>query len=321
MGKLVWALPLLVAGVSIFSAAATALSLMENVSGSMKAAWRLQVASYVMIILQAYDWVTQRDACYRMWSQEWRLIVISGIQYGLFFTLFAISLQLTSMAHCLVLSSCCPIAFICYEASNGKPVYKWEAFGVALSLFGALLVVLDINSGDSQATWYGDLLALLAMVACSSYMINAQIILKEREAPLFAYFAPVNVIASLTAYLFACSLGEDDMFFEWTSPENLIPVLFVSLGPGIVVELLLNYLAIQISILLISVFLNLEPFIGSFLGWLFGFQASPSILLWLGGFISIAGNTVVTLYGGDAKEAKKLSSDSKEDFELTKPFL
>jgi drug/metabolite transporter (DMT)-like permease len=121
--------------------------------------------------------------------------------------------------------------------------------------------------------------------------------------------------------LFACFLGEADLFFEWTSPVNLIPVLFVSLGPGIVVELLLNYLSIHVSVLLISVFLNLEPFMGGFLGWLFGFQASPSILLWLGGFISIAGNSIVTLYGGDAKEAKKLSLDGKEDFELTKPFI
>jgi drug/metabolite transporter (DMT)-like permease len=316
MGKLVWALPLLVACVSIFSAAATALKLMGDVSGSTKAAWRLQVASYVMIIIQAYDWATQRDACLRMWREEWRLVVISGVQYGLFFTLFAISLQLTSMAHCLVLSSCCPIAFLCYAIKEGKPVYKLEAFGVALSLVGAVLVVLDINSGDSQATWYGDFLALAAMVATAGYMINAQTILKDRGAPMFAYFAPVNVIASFTAYLFTCFLGEDDMIFDWTSPENLAPVLFVSLGPGIVVELMLNYLAIQISILLISVFLNLEPFFGGFFGWLFGFQANPSILLWVGGLVSIAGNSIVTLYGGDAQEPAKVNYE--EDFDLAR---
>jgi drug/metabolite transporter (DMT)-like permease len=317
MNKLVWALPLLFFSVCVASSAASAFQLIDGVSGSMKAAWRLQIAAYAMLVVQSYDWMTQRDACCRMWRQELSQVVISGLIFGAFFSMFAISLQLTSMAHCLVLLNCCPIALILHSLAKKKPVYKWEAIGVAVSLVGMLLVVLDIDTQHTQATWFGDLLALAAMVVCVAYVIHMQFLLRERKVPQFAFFCPVNVIASLTAYLFACCAGEGDLYFAWSSPEYLLPVLYVGLAPGVVGQLLINFLSVHVSVLLIGVFMNLEPFFGGFLGWAFDLQTNPSLLLWLGGFITIAGNTIVTLYGNDAEEAKRPHTDHAES-ELTR---
>jgi drug/metabolite transporter (DMT)-like permease len=244
MNKLLWALPLLTLSILSVSAGASVFYLLHGVSSSMKAAWRLEIAAYALLIVQGYDWVTQRDACCRMWHQEWRLIALSGVLFGSLYVLFAVSLQLTTLAHCLVLIDCTPIALILYSLALNKPLYKWEVIGVAVSLVGMLLVVLDIDNGDNPASWQGDLLAFLGMLVTAAYLITSQELLRERRCPLFAFFAPVNVIGSLTAYLLACCVGEGKDYFGWTSADNLAPALFMGLVAGGLGLTLISFLEI-----------------------------------------------------------------------------
>lgn len=316
MNKLLWTIPLLIVAATAVSSAAAAFVLVVGVSGSMKAAWRLQVCSYAMLIFQIYDWVYRRDDCLKMWRQSWKYIVCCGVLLGTHFCLFAESLEMTSIAHCLIFITSTPIALIMYALALGNPIYKWEVFGVGISCCGLFLVILDISVGSVDATWYGDLTALVAMGIITKYLFLAQTMLKERNSPLFAYFAPVNVIASLTAYFFAIFEGEGELYFSWTEPIYILPSLYLGLVPGVLGHLIINYLLSYISIILISVFVNLEPFIGGLIGWCFNLQATPSFVLWLGGSISIAGNMIVTVYGRDASEP----STHIEDTELTKPF-
>jgi drug/metabolite transporter (DMT)-like permease len=321
MNKLLWALPLLILSVLCISAGASAFNLLEGVSGAMKAAWRLEIAAYVLLIVQVYDWVTQRDACCRMWHQEWKLVITCGVLSGSFFVLFANSLQLTTMAHCLVLLDCTPVALLLYSLAIGKPLYKWEAVGVVVSLVGMLLVVLDISSGDGQASWQGDFMAFMAMLITAAYMVISKELLAVRKCPVFAFFAPGNVIGSLTAYLIAWCLGEGGDYFGWTSSDNIAPALFMGLVAGVLGMSLISYLQVYISVLLITIFINLEPLIGSFIGWTLGLQGNPSLQLCLGGLITIAGNTAVALYGSDShEEAMALQQADKEESELTRSF-
>lgn len=321
MNHLIWAIPLLVVAALAVSSAATAFELVIGVSGALKAAWRLQVCSYALLILQTYDWIYRRDECRRMWEEGWRYILGCGALLGLHFVLFAASLEETSIAHSLILVSTSPIALILYSLATGKPTYKWEVVGVGIGFCGLVLVVLDIEAGNSDASWYGDMLALLSMTAITAYLLHAQIMLKERNSPLFAYFAPVNVVASFTAYVFAFFEGESGEYFSWINPIYFLPVLYLGLVPGILGHLVINYLLSYVSIILITVFVNLEPFIGSLIGWSFGLQATPTFLLWLGGVICIGGNMVVTVLGRDVSESKKSEGTLQGVFaELTKPF-
>jgi drug/metabolite transporter (DMT)-like permease len=331
MKKLVWAVPLLVMALVAISSAATAFQFLKGVSGSLKAAWRLQVCAYVMLTLQTFDWVKRFNDCCRMWHQGWKHMLCGGVLVGLHYTLFAMSLQLTSMAHCLVFLCCDPIVLVLYQLVTSQPLYKWEVLGMTLSMSGIFLVILDIdwtscqeNCQDevTQATWYGDLLALLSMLTYALYMIISQTMLKERRSPLFAFFAPVNVVASLTAFFFASLQGEGDLYFSWAEPSWIWPVLYLGVVPGIIGQLSLTFLFGQVSLILVAICINLEPLIGSLMGWTFGFQGEPSIFLWVGGLVSITGNAVVVIYGNDAKEANKTPDVSlhEQASELVKPL-
>mmetsp|Transcript_2007 Transcript_2007/g.4521 ORF Transcript_2007/g.4521 Transcript_2007/m.4521 type:complete len:323 (+) Transcript_2007:3789-4757(+) len=321
MNVLLWAMPLLLIATIAVSSAGAAFALVFGVSGALKAAWRLQVCSYALLIIQLYDWYYRRDECCRMWHQGWKYILISGALLGAHFVFFAASIDNTSIAHSLIIVTSSPIALILYSLATGKPVYKWEVLGVGISFFGLFLVILDIGSGDDKASWYGDMQALIAMIVITAYLFNAQTMLKERGVPLIAYFAPVNVVASLTAYFFAIFEGEGDMFFDWTDTIYFWPVVYLGLIPGVLGHLSINYLISFISLILITVTINLEPLFGTFIGWSFGLQSTPSFLLFTGGIIAISGNMIVTVMGRDNATGKKSDVSLQDKLsELTKPF-
>jgi drug/metabolite transporter (DMT)-like permease len=319
MNKLLWAVPLLLMAALAVSSAATAFNLLVGFSGALKAAWRLQICSYAMLAIQAYDWYKRREDCRRMYQQHWRLILTSGVFFGLHFVLFAASLAETSIAHSLVLVCTSPIALILYGVIKRKPTHKWDVIGVGVSMVGIFFVVLDIG-GNSGASLYGDILAVLSMSCIVKYYLTSQVMLKENQSPVLPFFAALNVVACLTAYICTWFSGESGLFFLWINPLTLIPVVYLGLVPGIVGHLTMNFLLAHISPLLISVFVNLEPVIGSFIGWTLGLQATPSFLLWLGGFITIAGNMIVAIYGSDNAASESKTPEGNFLNELAKPF-
>lgn len=76
---------------------------------------------------------------------------------------------------------------------------------------------------------------------------------------------------------------------------NILPVLYVGIVPGIFGHALINYLLKIMSPLLISVFLNLEPIIGSLIGYGFGLQGTPTVWTFVGGVMIVVGNIMVTI--------------------------
>mmetsp|Transcript_8145 Transcript_8145/g.16036 ORF Transcript_8145/g.16036 Transcript_8145/m.16036 type:complete len:325 (-) Transcript_8145:4387-5361(-) len=321
MNKLVWAIPLLLVATVAVSSAAPAFVLVAGVTGATKAAWRLQVCGYAMLVLQISDWITNKSACLKMWREGWKTILWCGFTHGLHFVMFAACLNYTSIAHCLIIITACPIAILIHAVIVGNPVHKWEVIGVLTSFGGISLVILDIND-DSQATLFGDLLSFAAMIVILIYLKYAQVMLKERQVPIFAFFAPINVVASLTAYAFAVFEGEGAIYFSWTDSLYIFPVIYLGIVPGVTGHLIINYLLKHISMILITVFINLEPLFGSLIGWHLGLQEGPSILLWVGGCICVGGNIIVTVYGSDAKGDKKADSYISDDFDdLRKPLV
>ena len=83
-------------------------------------------------------------------------------------------------------------------------------------------------------------------------------------------------------------------------------VVYLGIVPGILGHAFLNYCMKVISPLVISVFVNFEPLFGSIIGWVFGYQDVPGVWTWIGGFLLIIGNSLVTL-------AKKIHEKPKVD--------
>jgi drug/metabolite transporter (DMT)-like permease len=223
---------------------------------------------------------------------------------GLQYTLFTVSLGLTSMTHCLLLNTMCPVIFLAIDFISSKPLYKWEVIGVLVSMIGISLVAFDVSSNKSTATWFGDVLSFLTAIAACGYLMLCKYMLSDRNSPLLSFFAPINFVSSLTSYALAVLFDptQASEFFGWTDLKYLGLVLYLGLVPGFLGMVSLNFLLMHISMILITVFVNLEPLFGSFIGWIFGYEAIPTPLTWLGGAICICGNMAVTLCGSDSQE-------------------
>lgn len=109
--------------------------------------------------------------------------------------------------------------------------------------------------------------------------------------------APVNAVACVTSYILAISVQKVDpsRIVGWLYTDQAIYVLYLGIVPGILGHTTFNYLMKTISPLLISAFVNFEPLIGSMIGWFAGYQNIPGILTWVGGGITIIGNTMITI--------------------------
>ena len=69
--------------------------------------------------------------------------------------------------------------------------------------------------------------------------------------------------------------------------------------------------------------MNFEPLIGSFIGWIAGYQEIPGYFTWIGGIVMIIGNLVITVF--EAKEQEKQENltdlEAQNTEEYSSPLL
>jgi drug/metabolite transporter (DMT)-like permease len=239
------------------------------------------------------------------------LIVLSGFCLGIHFSSWTYSLRQTSLAHSLLWVSMGPIiinggSWVMYACryTSESPSYI-ETGGTLVGLAGALIMLLDINGGTSNAqdpSLKGDLVALLGAVAVSAYLVVGRHL--RVWMPLWIYAFGVVGTAYVTSLLLAFALGELEAGFNalgMFQHPYLWYALYLGVGPGIAGHTLLNYLVRFVSPLTISTGMLSEPLIGSYLGYLAGMQPMPGIFTWLGGAVLLFGLFAI-LYGESKKE-------------------
>jgi hypothetical protein len=73
-----------------------------------------------------------------------------------------------------------------------------------------------------------------------------------------------------------------------------------------------NYLLKYLGPLIVTSFLNLSPLATIIIAWICGYQQAPKLLLWLGGFIILAGNIIITVYKSNKKPKEMVESVIQE---------
>jgi drug/metabolite transporter (DMT)-like permease len=83
--------------------------------------------------------------------------------------------------------------------------------------------------------------------------------------------------------------------FGWTSAAWIVYVGYLALGPGLAGHTGINAVLRWIPPLIISMFLVMEPVVGSIIGWLLGVDVIPGTWTILGGILMIFGLALVTI--------------------------
>lgn len=308
-----WAL--LAIGLLSVSTAGATFRMIEDVGPLLKASWRLQATTLILIPGFIYQWRNADAQTKSHWkSEESRsALTLSGVFLCLHFAAWVWSLEHTSLTHSLLFVTAHPFVVVAWMVLNKEQLQRLVLIGAGLGFIGAAIALQD-TQGGGEVTLIGDLAAFAGAVFVVGYMIISRK-LRKGGMPIFLYSLPVTAIAALLLTLLAVLYEGALPFssldgvgsFGWFG-VSLLAVLFLALVPGLMGHNSINASLRWLPTILISVTLLMEPFLGGLIGWFIGVEQMPDMWTWIGGPILITGTALVSIsVGRQTDDSDKVS--------------
>ena len=277
----------------------------SDVPPLLRASWRLQATTVLLLPLAVLDW--RREGAPWTSREEGRsdlvLLLASGLFLALHFGAWTASLDRTTLTHSLLFVTAHPLVVLVGSAvllALGREIIPPGRRGWAgglLGLAGASLTLLDVGeaTGGQEVTLFGDLLAFLGAVFVVGYLAAGRVL--RARWPVFLYAAAVTGFASFLLAL-ASGIGEAGAIAEhgalgWVSNEWIRGFLLLAFLAGLVGHTGLNHCLKTMTPLTISVTLTLEPVVGSVIGLLAFGTGVPGPATLLGGVVMLCGLLLV----------------------------
>ena len=293
-----WAL--LAIAVIAVSSGGIVLQEMGQVPPFLRASWRMQGTSLVLLpgfIYQAYKAnLSQID------RNDYLLILVSSLFLATHFGSWVWSLDNTSLVHSLLFVNTHPLVVVALMPVMGKVVSRSHLAGVAVGFTGAAIALLEVGDGG-EVSLAGDAAAFLGAVSVVGYLLAGRYLRSERGMPIFIYAFPVTLGAGIWLSVFSVvsegsslsSVYLEDSIFGWTDGVWLAWGAFLSLGPGLCGHTGINTVLRWISPIVVSIALLMEPVLGAIIGWIWTGEAVIWPLTVIGGTLMITGAIIVTL--------------------------
>ncbi|RAH17199.1 MAG: hypothetical protein CMB58_000735 [Methanobacteriota archaeon] len=285
------------------SSAGAVLQQMGEVPPLLRASWRMQGTSLVLLPGFAYQWFRMdRSSISR---NDWLLMLASSVFLAMHFGSWIWSLDNTSLVHSLLFVTSHPLVVVALMPILGNSARKGHIVGALVGFAGAAITLGDVSGGDG-VTLMGDMAAFFGAVTVVGYLFIGRHLRSEREIPVFVYAFPVTLLAGI--FLAASSMG-----IEGTSMSNAIPeqsaigwaeaawipwIAYLSLGPGLCGHTVINTVLKWISPIIVSITLLFEPVIGGLIGWLWTGELDLGMWTLVGGPLMLYGAIMVTLEEG-----------------------
>ncbi|KAG2485643.1 hypothetical protein HYH03_015615 [Edaphochlamys debaryana] len=274
---------------------------MPEVPALALAAWRLQLTALLLGLGAAAQWRDLPPADRARAASSLPLLAGSGACLGVHFGAWVWGLQHTSLTHSLLMVSATPLLLAALALATGSPMSRGELGGAVLGLAGAVVLSVGASSGSEERVGLpGDLASLLASAVMVGYLSVGRRL--RQWMPIFVYAFPVTGIAALGLTAGALLLepvsltgGGSRGVFGWlAAPHYAGWVLYLALGPGIVGHTGFNTLLRYLSPLTVALAFQMEPLVGSLIGWAAGVMAAPGPLTYWGGILVLAATVMVT---------------------------
>ncbi|MFZ8907018.1 MAG: DMT family transporter [Poseidonia sp.] len=306
-----WVWGLLVAAVLGVSSAGALFQHVDAVPPLLRASWRLQLTSLVLLPLFLVQFSTMAPEVRTQFrtKRTWLLLTASGVALAAHFGAWVASLDQTTLTHSLLFVTAHPLvivigmALLASSVSAVRSPLKNEVLGAVICFVGAGITLLDTGSqqGDQTVTVLGDALAFGGAVFVVGYIVVGRIL--RTWLPIFLYAFPVTLIAALLLLPFSYYIEPNFSEFGvvgWTDGEFFVWFLLLALVAGLLGHTGLNTCLRYISPLIVSVSVTLEPVLGSMIGWLFFDAGIPGNWTWLGGLVLLGGLLTVVVAGEQA---------------------
>ncbi|KAL4418952.1 hypothetical protein ABPG77_001774 [Micractinium sp. CCAP 211/92] len=299
------------ANAPFFVALSVVFSLIKDVPPLTLASWRLGTTSVLLGAAAIAQWRAMPRADQRRTLQQAPLLAASGACLCVHFGTWVYSVQATSLTHSLLFVSATPLFLAGGAWLLRQPISAGELAGTGVGAVGAVLLATAAARSDAEVTVVGDMAALLASLCFVGYLLIGRRL--RKWMPVMVYAVSVTGLAAgllcIGGLLFEGSrvtaTGRHGVF-GWVSPSYLPYVLYLAVVPGIVGHTGFNTLLKYMDPLVISLSCNLEPLIGSLLGWAAGVVSPPSAMTYVGGALVMA-STFVVSYAAHMREKQHRS--------------
>lgn len=313
-----WCYPLLAAAVFAVSSAAVVFQMMPLVPPITLAAWRLQLTGVLLLPGAAVQGWGMGQDLRRQLVHSGLLLMASGVCLAVHFGCWVWSLKHTSLPHSLLFVSTTPVLLTTLAFLRKQPVSRGEGVGSLLALAGGIMLSYGSASESGGTYVLGDVTALAAAFAMVGYLSAGGVL--RQWMPIFIYASPVTLLAAVllsgTAAIVEGGVSNDGTphpgIFGWmTSSSHVYYVIYLALVPGIVGHTGFNTLLRHLSPLAVALATQLEPLVGSLLGWVLGMMGPPGPWTWAGGATVFFATVMVTVAGSVRKsgeESKRAAS-------------
>jgi drug/metabolite transporter (DMT)-like permease len=301
-----WVWGLLVAAVVGVSSAGALFQHVDAIPPVLRASWRLQLTSLVLLPLFLYQWrQTEAEVKRTFFTRKtWFLLGASGVALAAHFGTWVASLDETTLTHSLLFVTAHPLVIVLgmmLLAPFVSPVrapQRREVLGALVCFAGAGITLLDAGStqGDQTVTVFGDALAFAGAVFVVGYIVVGRLL--RTWMPIFLYAFPVTLLAAVLLLPVSWYMEDGIEQFGavgWTDGAYFGWFLALALVAGLLGHTGLNTCLRYISPLVVSVSVTLEPVLGSIIGWVLFDAGVPGAWTWLGGAVLLTGLITVVI--------------------------
>ena len=282
--------PLAALAFAVFAASTSAILVRWSVAPSSVAAFYRVL--FTAAIVAPIAVVRHRREFQRLSRRDLGFAVAAGVALAVHFAAWFESLNHTSVAASVTLVQTQPI-FVALGAGLllGERVNRQAALGIAVAIVGAAAMSVG-GAGEapvSDATAYGNALALLGAVTVAGYVLAGRSI--RQRVSLFPYVTVVYTACAATLFVLVGVQGHDYLAYparEW--------VLFLALavGPGILGHTIVNWVLEHLESVVVSVAWLGEP-LGATLLALVLLAEVPDAITVVGGVVVLSGIYVTTI--------------------------
>jgi drug/metabolite transporter (DMT)-like permease len=211
------------------------------------------------------------------------LILLAGILLALHFVAWIFALQLTTIAHSLLILSSAPVFALILSPLILKERSGWQAVvAVSITLFGVTLIVWQDFGFEIEQVW-GDLLSLVSALFVTLYIFIARYLRGRIELP--PYLMMVYGAAAFTLIIVA--LFGDYPITAYPAKIHFMMLLLALIPTGIG-HSLLNWSARRIEVYKVNVASLGELVLASIMAFIF-FGEQPYGIFYVGAGLILIG--------------------------------
>jgi drug/metabolite transporter (DMT)-like permease len=278
----------------------------KEASSLVIAAWRLTVASLILIPVAAS---THKRELTSLKRNELLLALLSGVFLALHFATWITSLQYTTVASSVVLVSTIPLWVALLSPFTIKePIKQAVRIGLVLTLLGVVVVGISDSCSSSAGrltcpslsnfmhgrAFLGDLLAVCGAIAGAAYLLIGRKL--RTKMSLVSYISLVYGMAAVVLIIIMFSARENPFGY---SPQIYLWLVLLAVIPQLIGHSTFNWALGYLSAAYVSITLLGEP-VGSTILAYFFLHEKPSLIKLIGGGLILAG-----IYIASRSEAKK----------------